>query len=404
MHTVHHALVLNLHQPPGNLETLLAKNEWEAREILFALDRIPRSLWPYEEVARVHLSLSGTLLETLSSPGFQERVYGIVKCGDLLWHLQNQKIIQVLGTAYYHPVLPLIPPADWEQQLTRWLGIGRHLFWRPSFAGFWPPEMGFCQELIPLLKRLGYRYVLVDSDHVEPITPMRWEELRYRPHVARHDGEEIIVIVRDRDLSNAQEAGMDHGWFMWEVHERTKDCDFPPLVTTCSDGENGGWFRNVSGKGNFWGTFYQPLLDWVRRGQTEVRPMFIDDYLDRYGAHGEVRVRTGAWNTGWHHGHGFIQWTGSQQQKDALQRLADTSHALQCVRWRVQRTDGHRDDLARELDEAQWRLLRAETSCNFFWGADWVNRCHRDLNEVWKRLENVERAIAIADVPKTAGP
>ena len=66
------ALVLNLHQPAGNLEDLLGQREWEAREILWAMDRIPRSLWAYEDVGRVHLSLSGTLLETLASPGFQQ--------------------------------------------------------------------------------------------------------------------------------------------------------------------------------------------------------------------------------------------------------------------------------------------------------------------------------------------
>ena len=157
-----------------------------------------------EDLARVHLSLSGTLLETLCDPAFQERVYGIVKCGDLLWHLQNRRLFDVLGTAYYHPVLPLIPPPDREEQICRWLGIGRHVFWRTDLHGFWPPEMGFCMELIPLLKRLGYRYVLVDSRHVEPLQPMSWQEIRYRPHLARFQNEEIIVIVRDRELSDAQ--------------------------------------------------------------------------------------------------------------------------------------------------------------------------------------------------------
>src|SRR4029453_14702505 len=149
MSNIFHALVLNFHQPAGNLEHLLENREWEAKEILFALDRMPRSVWAYEDIARVHVSLSGTLLETLSSPGFQERVYGIVKGGDLLWHLQNQKVFEILGTAYYHPVLPLIPQDDWEEQLIRWRGIARHLFWRDQFSGFWPPEMGFCMEMIP---------------------------------------------------------------------------------------------------------------------------------------------------------------------------------------------------------------------------------------------------------------
>jgi len=376
MNTISHALVLNLHQPSGNLEALLGTEEWEVRQILFALDRIPRALWPYQDLARVQLSLSGTLLETLANPDFQQRVYGMVKCGDLLWHLQNENIIRILGTAYYHPVLPLIPAHDREEHLVRWQGLARHLFWRDYFGGFWPPEMGFSMELIPLLRRLGYRYVLVDSEHVEPVTPMRWEEIRYRPHIARYGNDEIIVVVRDRDLSNAQLSGMEPGWFINEVQERTKFCDFPPLVTTATDGDNGGWFRNVTEQGNFWGAFYQPLLDRMRRNETNIRPAFIDDYLNRHGAHGEVRVRTGAWNTGWHHGTGFMQWTGSQPQKDALQRVADVSQHLQSRR----HANGH------AFSEAHWRLLRAETSCNFYWGEDWVPRCHRDLDEACRHI------------------
>jgi alpha-amylase/alpha-mannosidase (GH57 family) len=207
------ALVLNLHQPAHNIEDLLERQEWEAREILWAMDRIPRSLWAYEDVGRVHLSVSGTLLETLTSPDFQRRVYGIVDCGSLLWYLQNTKIIRILGTGYYHPVLPLIPRADCDEQIARWQGIGQHLFARTCFPGFWPPEMGFCMELIPALKRQNYRYVLVDSEHVEAVTPMGWDELRYRPHMARFGGEEIIVVVRDRELSNAQQTGMEADWF-----------------------------------------------------------------------------------------------------------------------------------------------------------------------------------------------
>jgi alpha-amylase/alpha-mannosidase (GH57 family) len=273
--------------------------------------------------------------------------------------------------------------------LRRWQGIAQHLFWRKDFAGFWPPEMAFCMELIPKLKHFGYRYAIVGSEHVEPLTPMRWEEIRYRPHVARHEGQELVVIVRDRDLSYAQESGMDHGWFMQEVHQRTKSCDFPPMVTTCTDGDNGGWFRNVSPKGNFWGAFYQPLLELVRRGETEVRPTFIDDYLDQYGAHGEVRIRSGAWNTGWHNGSGFTQWTGSQTQKEALERITQTSHAFHDLKKQIESTMPDTADSHHRLAEAQWHLLRAETSCNFYWGEAWVARCHQDLNETWKFMNEV---------------
>ncbi|MEW6039165.1 MAG: glycoside hydrolase family 57 [Pseudomonadota bacterium] len=392
--TIHHALVLNLHQPPGNLEHLLDHQDWEAKEILFAYDRIARSLWDYSDVGRVHLSVSGTLLETLSSPGFQERVYGIVDCGSLLWHWQNQSIIDILGTGYYHPVLPLIPERDRLEHLKRWQSIAGHVFWRQRFNGFWPPEMGFSMELIPLLRKCGYRYVIVDSEHVEPVTPMAWQEIRYRPHLARHGSRDIIVIVRDRDLSDAQEAGMEPGWFENELKERTKWCNFEPLVTTCTDGENGGWFRNITHEANFWGAFYQPLLASARKGGA-IQPAFIHDYLDRYGVFGEVKVKTGAWNTGWHHGRDFTQWTGSEEQKTGLAELQALSDALHAELDKPgAQPAGH------ELDTALWRLLRAETSCNFYWGEDWVGRARADLEEARAALA---RHLA-ARPPQGRGP
>lgn len=395
----HHALVLNLHQPLGNLEELLEHNHWEAQEILYALDRIPRSLWGYEDVARVHLSLSGTLLQTLSDPAFQQRVYGLVDCGALLWHYQNQDLFEILGTGYYHPVLPLIPEADRPEHLQRWLAIARHLFWRPRFQGFWPPEMGFSMELIPLLKAFGYRYVLVDSEHVEPVTPMSWQELRYRPHTARFGNDEIVVVVRDRDLSNAQESGMEVGWFVNEVAERTRWCDFPPLVTTCTDGENGGWFRNVTEGSNFWSAFYRPLLEQFRAGEVEVAPTFISEYLNIHGAQGEVRVRTGAWNTGWHHGREFTQWTGSEVQRQSLADVQTVSADLHELRRQAAEQGRIGDEgLAHELEQANWHLLRAETSCNFYWGEAWVCRAQADLEAARESLARVRTRLSAGAV------
>ncbi|MBB1077615.1 glycoside hydrolase family 57 [Rhodoferax sp. 4810] len=396
--TAHHALVLNLHQPPGNLEELLDQQNWEANEILFALDRIPRSLWGQEDLARVHLSLSGTLLETLSNPMFQERVYGIVDCGKLLWHLQNQDLFEILGTGYYHPVLPLIPATERDAHLHRWLGIAQHLFWRSAFHGFWPPEMGFSMELIPLLRRFGYQYVLVDSGHVEPLTEMSWHDIRYRPHLARYGDTAITVIVRDRELSDAQESGMDVDWFINEVAERTKWCDFSPLITTCTDGENGGWFRNVTDGANFWSAFYLPLLERVRGHTAAIKPTFITDYLKQYGTHGEVTINTGAWNTGWHHGRDFTQWTGSLAQKQMYADYAVVSAMLNDLRERVETLpDAPAAAVTQLLDDATWQLLRAETSCNTYWGEAWVPRAEADLNNVRQALVEIERLLMAVD-------
>ena len=55
--------------PPATSSDLLDTHEWEAREILWAIDRIPRSLWAVR--GRRHASTCrcpGTLLETLARP------------------------------------------------------------------------------------------------------------------------------------------------------------------------------------------------------------------------------------------------------------------------------------------------------------------------------------------------
>ncbi len=386
MNKVYHALMLNLHQPPNNFDELaLQGKDWEVKEILYALDRIPRALWDYDDVARVHLSFSGSLLEALSNPDFQAHMYGVVKLGDMLWHYQNTRLFEIVGTGHYHPVFPLIPRADWYEQLHRWQGVGHNLFNR-SFQGFWPPEMGFCMEMIPVLKKFGYRYVFIDSENIQPIDDMNWEEVRYQPHIAEYEGDAITVIVRDRELSNAQEAGADYDWFMNEMHERTKHCRFEPLVTTCSDGENGGWFRNTSENGNFWGVLYREICNRVRAGKTEIQPTFISDYLDKHEPVGRVTIRNAAWNTGWHSGEYYTQWTGSPLQKDALRRVKAVSEDLHQALDKFYREMPEQVDAGRVLEEVHWRVLRAETSCNFFWGEDWVYKTHRDLDDALRYL------------------
>ena len=386
---IFHATVLNLHQPWGNLESLLQdpSTVWEAKEILYAYDRIPRAVEEIGAVARVHLSLSGTLLECLSNPDFQSRVYGIVQCGGLLWKLRHPSL-RFLGTGYYHPVFPLIPKEDRAEHIQRWMGVGTHLLKGP-FQGFWPPELGFAMELIPLLKQFGFNYVIVDSEHIVPKTPMRWEEVRYRPHLATFGGEQIVVVPRDRELSIAQESGLDPVWFVQELKERTQWCDFPPLVCTATDGDNGGWFRNTLMESNFWGAFYKPLCDMASRPNPLIKPVFVEEYLDEHGPGGEVIVKTGSWNTGEHSGVGFMQWTGSRLQQDALQRVKQLSREIHHVKQDEKSSHRLGAEQAAWLEEALWHLLRAETSCNFFWGEAWVGRCTQDLDEAQAFLKKV---------------
>ena len=70
---------------------------------------------------------------------------------------RTPRTIEILGSAYYHPVLPLIPPADRDEQIAPLAGPRRAICsGATDFTGFWPPEMGFSMELIPTARRHGY--------------------------------------------------------------------------------------------------------------------------------------------------------------------------------------------------------------------------------------------------------
>ena len=393
MGEVYHALGLHMHQPPGNLVALHNSGEqWEARQILWCYDRATRMLEGYQDVARLHMSFSGTLLKQLEDPGVRQTFADVVNIPEFLDRYRRAGI-EFLGSGLYHPVYPLTPAADWDAQTEWWKGLGRLLLGQQEFPGFWPPEMGFCMEMIPMLQRHGFKYVLVDSIFIKPKREMRWEELRYRPYLARYEGAEIVVVPRDRELSNAQLSGADPGWFQHEILERTKWCDFPALVTTWTDGENGGWFRTTQVESGFWGFFYRPLLDRYRAGTLGFAPIHISDYLRRYPPTEEVEVHRGAWNTEHHWGGDFTQWTGSLLQKkgyDEVRRASD-------YYWEVKKTyDARKPDLtgAGEIEpllaRAYDHLLTAETSCNFYWGSRWVHRSFDDLEQTYFLLDSAK--------------
>ena len=391
MPQIFHALGLSFHQPMGNMLALHNSQErWEIRQILWCYERTVRLIEEAGPAARLHLMMSGTLLKQLEDPAITETFGDVVNIPEMLAAYQRCQNIEFCGTGLYHPVLPLIPREDWPAQVGWWQGLGRKLLGREWFPGFCPPEIAACQELVPVLRANRYRYLLVDCWYIKPRREMRWEELRYRPHIVRHEGQEIVVVPIDRELSNAQNSGMDPWWFEYELVERTRWCDFPALVTTWSDGENGGWFRNPNLDAGFWGHFHRPVMARHYAGELAYTPVSINEYLDRFGPGEEVDLHPGAWNTGHHWGGDFMQWTGSLLQKRGFDEIRNASRYWHATTARFARCRDACDDaeLVQSLiTQAYDELLLAETSCNFFWGSKWVYKTFDGLELVYRLLD-----------------
>jgi len=290
--SIQHALGLHLYQPAGNLRSLLKQDEAEVARILKCYERIGRHAHKYAHVARLHLALSPVLLEQLRDPELIEACRHLADLPAIVDGLRSAAGIEFVGTGYRHAPLPLVPPADWEEQLRNERVAVEALLGR-VLKGYWPPAGLFTLEMVPVLVRAGYEYVLLphgglampDGSGVDP----------YRPYRLSHQGARIAVVPIDGGFSHAQEVGLEASWFADEVRNgvaQAPHADSPYLVTTWSDGENGEWFRRLDEEHGFFGQYFSPYMEFCETGEFPVRPVQLSEYLRTNRPSVEVSLRT----------------------------------------------------------------------------------------------------------------
>ena len=373
------AVVLHMHQPKYNM-TGPAYESDVAREVF------GQTIHPYtypadalrkHENAKVTLNFTGSLIEQLNellNVGFDPRLEGL---WDRYRQAQELGRASFTGCGYFHPIFPLIPEQDRRRQVEKHLGVFEQTFGGKP-AGFWPPELAFNMKIIPDLAEAGIKWVVVDGPHVANANrEMDKYDLTYRPHYAEYDGKRIIVIPRDRDISNAQQSGYNPVWLKNEIKQRIQpnnDGDF--LLTVATDGEN-GWFRHSGENAGFWGWFFEPLLYLLEKDSDFkfIELTTIDDYLAEHPPQDTVVVEDGSWNVPETSDDGrFLKWTGGEERQKTWAHILETSKILQEVAEKINATGNDAQTKAAVQQAFEWLLL-AESSDNFWWGSkDWLNR------------------------------
>ncbi len=376
MSKIFYAMGLHMHQPPANLKLLIDHNEWEAQQIIKCYERAARYAHLFKD-AYFHVDFSGILIEQFLDPEIIDRYRRYVDIPQMLELYRTANNIEIIGMGYFHPIFPLIPKDDWDEQLDQGRDLMEKVF-RQKTKGFWPSEMAFSMEMIPYLKRCGYEYVIVDHVHVKPDNQKPLDG--FKPYIASYEGAEIVIIPRNRDLSNAQESGLNPEWFVSEVTRKLDGCpshESSRLVTTWSDGENGGWFRQLDENAGFFGYFFAPLVTMMKDKKTKMETIRISDFLKKFKKFDKVQVQTGAWNVGSTSGYNFDQWSGSESQKKAINALFETSKRY----WELKNSRSSRISADR-LSQARRLILDAETSCYLFWGEAWLPKIYEKLDAV----------------------
>ena len=148
------ALVLHNHQPVGNFGWVFADVFGQAYEPLVgALERHPG--------VRVGLHYTGPLIEWLAAnrPQFIRRLRALVRRGQ----------VEILGGAQYEPILVALPERDRQGQLRLMRDDVKRRF-GVAPAGAWLAERVWEPSLAADLAAAGYRYTVLDDNHLRGAT------------------------------------------------------------------------------------------------------------------------------------------------------------------------------------------------------------------------------------------
>jgi len=148
-HSIRFIFVLHDHQPIGNFENVFEQAYQDSYKPL--LDVFERY-----ETLKLGLHTSGPLMEWLDSrhPEYIERLSQLVAQGR----------IEIIGGAFYEPILSMIPPRDRVGQIrryTQWLEnrLGGQV------RGMWMPERVWEQSMTSDLVAAGIQYTMLDDFH-----------------------------------------------------------------------------------------------------------------------------------------------------------------------------------------------------------------------------------------------
>jgi alpha-amylase/alpha-mannosidase (GH57 family) len=399
---VYWAPLLHFYQPPLQLPGVLRKVCNESYRPLIEVFR----QYPH---AKATVNICGVLTEMLWEHGHQDVVEGLKE-------LAGRGQIEFVGSAKYHPILPLIPEAEIERQIHRNYETNTHYFgnlYQPR--GFFPPEMAYSQAIIEPIAATRHQWFILSG----VACPTPWPTNRIY-QIGDAEGQ-ISVFFRDDVLSNQISfQGIDGKGFLDHLRG-LRQGKGDAYVITAMDAETFGhhiqhWERLFLGEvyarlqpgvGNHaelhqtqpLAAQHSSLFAYAEPANVDIEVVTVSSLLDRFPAGPNIEPPASSWSTSkedmaagnpyplWNDPHNVIHWLQWQHLKLCM---ALVHQAEACAETPESRNFA---DIAREL------LDEALHSCQFWWASKrpmWdINMVSRGLSGQTEATLNAYKAIKL---------
>ncbi|MBI5365819.1 MAG: DUF1926 domain-containing protein [Planctomycetes bacterium] len=265
--TVNFIFALHDHQPVGNFDSVLDQ----------AFDQ---AYAPFLDVVEAHpgvrfsLHTSGPLLDWLEArrPAYLDRVRRLVAAGRC----------EILGGAYYEPILPMLPRRDRVGQL-RDYGDHLEMLFGARPRGAWLAERVWEQGLASAMAEAGVEFTVLDDSHFKAAGIPPADLSGY--FTTEDEGRLLKVFPIDEDLRYA---------IPWKDPEATIEClrgyataDGARVAVYADDGEKfGGWPRTH--KLIYRERWLDRLFTELERNASWLRMTHFAEALDRLPPRGRI--------------------------------------------------------------------------------------------------------------------
>ncbi|MFP4497247.1 MAG: hypothetical protein ACLFQV_03465 [Vulcanimicrobiota bacterium] len=332
-------------------------------------------------------------------------VTGVIK---IFKEIQDAGKAEIITTPYYHPILPLIVDNYVARRVSNKIPLpGKHYkfpddakyhlekarmhynrLFEKEIIGLWPPELAVSREIIPIVARERFKWMVANETNLEKTLQMSLrsgeerkppeqgsliyvpgttpEELAfphylYQPYRVKSQNCTVVIFFRDQSISDnigiyyssmdGKEAAGHLLNRLLEVWSQLRERRLPYVVTIALDGDN--CWENYTDDSR---TFLRTLYDNLDKNPN-LETTTPQDFLSQFGArHTLPDLATGSWNTG-----SLNRWIGTPAKNKAWDYLYRVRKDLEKF---------SREIKDRELLKSAWEALYTAQGSDYIWWLD----------------------------------
>jgi alpha-amylase/alpha-mannosidase (GH57 family) len=207
---------------------------------------------------------------------------------EIIKDLRTDKKLEILSTAKYHPILPLILNNEAERQILLNENIHKSTFENWKRGGFFPPELSINSDVLKLIHDLGYKWIIMSG----LACPVDWpyDQIYTSP-------EGLRLFFRDDILSNmisfnstSAKKFVSHLKTMF--NNETQNDNNDKYVIIAMDSETFGHHHK-----NYEKLFLSKALDLIN-DEDEIQTILVSD-LEKYFPTNKDKIvpRESSWST-----------------------------------------------------------------------------------------------------------